>query len=143
FVPSEYTRRAIERVRADALESGRPEDAVEIAASLVVSADPDGDPARDAVRPAIATYLADFPSIAKESGIADDLRAKIWEAHRRGGAAAAAPLITDETVADLSCSGTVDECRHAIEGRRRSGVRLPNLSFAHGDATRLMESLSG
>lgn len=132
FVSLDYTRRAIERVRSAALDAGRDPDSIEIAQSIAVSVDDDSKRARDAVRPLVATYLAQFPNIARESGIAESELRAIAALHAEGEATAAASMVSDDVVSVLTCSGTPHECRVQIEARRAVGVQLPILGFAHG-----------
>ena len=141
FVSLTYTRRAIEIVRSAAHAAGRDPDAIEITASVTVAIDEDGDRARDAVRPLIATYLAQFPHIARESGVPAELLERIARVHSDGGPAAAAALVDDAIVAELSGAGTVDEVRAALAQRRQAGVHLPNVSLADSDMARWLGAL--
>jgi 5,10-methylenetetrahydromethanopterin reductase len=132
FVSVGYTERAVERIRAAAQRAGRDPDSIEVAQSLAVSIDNDGERARDAIRPLVATYLAQFPNIARESGIAESTLAGIAALFAERGAASAAELIADEVVAALTCAGSPAECRQAIARRREAGVDLSIAGFAHG-----------
>lgn len=130
FVSEVYTQRAVEIVRGAAEAAGRDPASVEIAASIVTAIDEDGDRARDAIRPLIATYLAEFPHIARESGVSPDLLERIGRLHRAQGSAAAAALVDDGIVANLTCTGTVDEVRASLTRRREAGVQLPIVGVA-------------
>jgi 5,10-methylenetetrahydromethanopterin reductase len=131
FVSVAYTRRAIETVRAAARAAGRNPSSVEIAASIHVAVDPDGQAARDAARPLIATYLAEFPHIARESDVPEDLLRQIASVHRSDGPVKASRLVADRIVDDLVCAGTITEVQAALTQRRRAGVQLPIISLAH------------
>ena len=131
FVSPEYTRRAIEIVRSAARAAGRNPDDVDITASLIVSVDTDHAAALDAVRPLVALYLADFPNIARESGVADDVLGQISAAHRREGPHAAAQFVSDAVASELTCAGTLSEVQAGVTRRRAAGVGLPIVSFAH------------
>jgi 5,10-methylenetetrahydromethanopterin reductase len=130
FVSLEYTKRAIEIVRASARATGRDPDEIEITGSIVVSIDADRQVALDAVRPLVALYLAEFPNVARESGIPADTVNHIAAVHRGEGSRAAAALVTDAIVTDLTCAGTIAEVQEGLSRRREAGVELPIASFA-------------
>ncbi len=138
FVSLDYTRKAVEIVRASEQAHGRPDGGIDIAASLAISVDADGARARDAIRPTIAIYLAQFPSIASVSTVSSSDIASIQMAFKQRDPAAAATIVTDEMVAALACAGTLPEVLAAVEARREAGVGLPMLSVLHGDAARLL-----
>lgn len=143
FVSLAYTERAVEIVRSAARSVGRDPDGIEIAASIVVSVDTDGRAARDAVRPVVATYLAEFPHIAREAGIATEQLDHIAALHQRQGAAGAATLVDDATVEALTCVGTIEEVQDALRRRRAAGVQLPIVSLAQsGAAVSWLEALT-
>ena len=129
FVSVSYTARAVEIVRAAARDAGRDPDTIEIAQSIVVSVAGDSQRARDAARPLVATYLAEFPNVAREAGLPSEDVSRIAAAHREGGIVSSAPLVSDGIVTRLTCAGTVDDVRSALCERRRAGVHLPVLSF--------------
>lgn len=141
FVSAQYSARAIDRVRQHATRVGRSLDDVEIASWLMVAVDRDSAKAKDAVRPMVATYLANFPNIARESGLPDDLLSAIGQAYGEGGVAAAARLVGDEVVTRLSCAGSPDECRALIQARRDVGVDLPILGILSQDVEWAMQEL--
>lgn len=142
FVSLEYTRRAVEIVRASARAAGRDPETVEIAASIVVSIDTDRDRARQAIRPLIATYLAEFPHIARESEVPTAVLSQIALRCREDRASAAA-LVSDAIVDRLTCAGTVHEVRQGLEQRRRAGVQLPVVGFVQsGMVASLAELIS-
>jgi hypothetical protein len=103
---------------------------VEITGSIHVAIDSDGQAARDAARPLIATYLAGFPYIARESGLDPDLLDRIASLYRDQGQIAAAALVSDAIVDALACVGAIDEVRRGLEVRRQAGVTLPIVSLA-------------
>jgi len=141
FVSAEYSQRAIERLRNRAVLGGRSPEEIEIASWLMVSIDSDSAKAKDAVRPMVATYLANFPNIARESGLPDALLETIGRAYADGGVTEAARHVGDEVVTRLSCSGTPDECLNLIQARRRVGVSLPILGILGGDIEWAMKEL--
>ena len=141
FVSVDYTRRAVDIVRAAAAASGRDPGSVEIACSTVVSVDPNPQRAYDAARPLVATYLADFPNVAREAGVAADALDRLRTVFRRSGAVAAARLVGDEVVDALTCSGTVEHVRTQLRERRRAGVALPVLSFVESSMVSVLPDL--
>lgn len=140
FVSVAYTERAVEIVRAAARAAGRDPGSVEIGASIVTSIAANSAQARDAIRPLVATYLANFPNIARESGIAPELLERIRAVYRDRDPSAAA-LVDDEVVDRLTCSGTIDEVRASLRERRRAGVQLPIVGFAESQMTEFLEDL--
>ena len=108
LVSVEYTRRAIELVRNGAEQAGRDPAAIEIAASLTVSVDADGERARDRLRPLIAEYLARFPQLARATGLPDALLDSVARVFAAEGVMAAAELVDDDVVSALACAGTPD-----------------------------------
>lgn len=142
FVSAEYSARAVERLRQRAVQVGRPADEIEIASWLMVSVDADAAKAKEAVRPMVATYLANFPNIARESGLPDDLLETIARSYAEGGVAAAARHVGDEVVTRLSCSGSPDECRELIRARRAVGVTVPILGIMGNNIEWAMETLA-
>jgi len=141
FVSAQYSQMAIERLRTRTSQSGRSLEDVEIASWLMVSVDSNSAKAKDAVRPMVATYLANFPNIARESGLPDDLLEAIGRAYADGGVADAARLVGDEVVTRLSCSGSPDECLELIQARRNASVALPILGILGGNVEWAMEEL--
>jgi 5,10-methylenetetrahydromethanopterin reductase len=141
LVSDDYTRQAVNLVRAGAVRAGRDPDAIEFTASLTVSADPDGGYARNRLRPLIAEYLARFPQLARATGLPDtllDCVARVYAADPT----AAADLIDDSVVSELACAGTPEECRVTIARRRAAGVQLPLLSVAAGDPSIAVDALA-
>lgn len=141
FVSAEYSGQAIDRVNDAAERAGRNPADVEIASWLMVSVDRDSAKAKDAVRPMVATYLANFPNIARESGLPNELLDTIGQVFAAGGATAAAEHVGDDIVTRLACAGTSEECRALIQRRREVGVTLPILGILGGDIGAAMKDL--
>jgi 5,10-methylenetetrahydromethanopterin reductase len=141
FVSAQYSARAIERLRTRATQAGRAADDVEIASWLMVSVDRDAAKAKDAVRPMVATYLANFPNIARESGLSADLLEAIGRAYAANGVGEAAKHVGDDVVTKLSCSGSPEEVLELIQARRNVGVTLPILGILGDNAATAMETL--
>ena len=142
FVSAEYSARAISRLRQHAARVGRAPNEVEIASWLMVAVDRDSATAKESVRPMVATYLANFPNIARESGLPDDLLGAIGRAYADGGVEHAARLVDDDVVTRLSCAGSPAECRALIQARRDVGVNLPILGILSGDVEWAMQELT-
>jgi 5,10-methylenetetrahydromethanopterin reductase len=141
FVSAQYSERTIGRLRDRAVQSGRAEDDIEIASWLMVSVDRDSGKAKDAVRPMVATYLANFPNIARESGLPDDLLETIGLTYAEKGVLEAAKHVGDEVVTRLSCAGSPDEVLDLIQARRNVGVTLPILGILGGNTETAMKQL--
>ncbi len=141
FVSAQYSERAIQRLQNRAAQVSREMDDIEIASWLMVSVDRDSAKAKNAVRPMVATYLANFPKIARESGLPDELLATIGRAYAEGGVSDAARYVGDDVVTHLSCSGSPDEVRELIQARRNVGVTLPILGILGGGPQTAMEEL--
>lgn len=127
FLPTSYTRRALERVRFGAEGAGRRLEDVDLAGALVVSVDGDGDLARDRARQFVGLYLSLFPNIARETEVDAGTIEQVRMSFRQGGMEAAAEHISDEIVNRLTCSGTPEECRQRIEDYRQAGLQEPIL----------------
>jgi len=143
FVSAAYARRAVAIVRESAERAGRHPDEVEIAASIAVSVDDDAERARAVVRPMVATYLAEFPSIARESGVPEEELARIGHAYRAEGAESAGKLLRRETIDDLAIAGAPDDVRRGLDLRRSVGVQLPVASLVDPSMARHLRRLAG
>jgi 5,10-methylenetetrahydromethanopterin reductase len=141
FVSAQYSERAIGRLRERSAQVGRAADDFEIASWLMVSVDRDSAKAKDAVRPMVATYLANFPNIARESGLPDALLETIGRTYAEGGVGEAAKHVGDDVVTKLSCSGSTDEVLELIQVRRNVGVTLPILGILGNNTATAMEEL--
>ena len=107
----------------------------------MVSVDSDSAKAKDAVRPMVATYLANFPNIPRESGLPDALLDTIGVTYAEGGVLEAAKHVGDDVVTRLSCAGSPDEVLDLIQARRTVGVTLPILGILGGNTETAMEEL--
>lgn len=125
FLPTGYVERALERLEAGAKRAGRTLAEFDVAGGVVVSADPDAKRALDRARRFIALYLSLFPNIAKETALPDELLSDVREAYQTRGPAAAAELIDDDVVNQLTASGTVAQCQARLEQYRAVGMQLP------------------
>jgi 5,10-methylenetetrahydromethanopterin reductase len=141
FVSAEYSKRAVERLRTRAAQAGRAHGDLEISSWLMTSADRDSAKAKAAVRPMVATYLANFPNIAQESGLPVELLDTIGRVFADGGVTEAAKHVDDDVVTLLSCAGTPDEVLELVQARRKVGVDLPILGILGRNADSVMEEL--
>jgi hypothetical protein len=101
----------------------------------MVSVDRDSAKAKDAVRPMVATYLANFPNIARESGPAGELLDTIGKVYAGGRAAAAAAYVAYEIVTRLACAGTSDECRTLSDRVKMPASPCRSLGFSEEAVT--------
>jgi len=143
FVSAAYTRRAMEGLRDGADRAGRELKAIDITGCVIVSVDEDSRRAKDAMRPLVATYLATFPNIARESSVPESELSRIRSAFSSGGPSEAVQYITDAMVDELTCSGTPEECRACIGERRAAGLDMPILFIVAGDVNAALSKLSG
>jgi 5,10-methylenetetrahydromethanopterin reductase len=131
-LPTSYVAERRQRLAAAAARAGRNPSAVEVAMCVVVSPHRDPKLGRDAARRFVAVYLSLFPNVAHETGLdpkfVEQLRAMFSDA----GVDAAARVVDDEVVDQLTASGSVDDCRHRLEQYRAAGVQLPILSPVDG-----------
>ena len=142
FITADYTGRARQQVDAGLKAAGRGKDQFDVASAVIVSIDADSRRAKDAIRPNIATYLAMFPAITKETGFpAEDIQ-RVQEAFAAGGAAAGAEYVADYMVDAVTASGTPDEVRAKIQERRAAGVELPVIFPATGNIDLAIEELA-
>jgi 5,10-methylenetetrahydromethanopterin reductase len=129
-------------IEAGSDRAGRQLKDIDVTSCVIVSIDSDSKQAKDAVRPTVATYLAGFPNIARESTMSESELSRIRAAFSSGGAAEASRHITDEIVDELTCSGTPDECRACIAERRAAGVAMPILFIVAGDVDMAISELA-
>ncbi len=125
FLPTSYTRRAVELVERGANKAGKSPEDVDVAGCLVVCVDEDSKRAKDQVRPLIGLYLALFPNIARETELPEDFVLKVRETFHAEGIGAAAQLISDEVVDFLVVAGTAAECRARLDAYRAAGLEHP------------------
>ena len=141
FLPTSYTRRAVETVAAGARQAGRSISNVDIAGCLVVSVDENSQVGKDRVRPLIALYLSVFPNIARETELPDDFVLRVRQSFNTGGMEPASRLITDDVVDLLTVAGTVQECQARIAQYRAAGLQLPILFPVEENIEMAMETL--
>jgi 5,10-methylenetetrahydromethanopterin reductase len=143
FTSTGYTRRAVEHLRTGAARAGRNLDGYPLAGAVVVALDANGLLGRDAVRPLVATYLTGFPNIARESGVSEGELDRFRTARERGGPEAAAELIPDEIVDQLTATGSVDDCRRRLREYRDAGITEPVIFCHPSQYAPVLEGLAG
>jgi 5,10-methylenetetrahydromethanopterin reductase len=121
----EWVRRAGEMVAEGAHQAGRDPAAVDMAAYLVMSVDPDPAKARAACKPLIASY-APRPVQWRQAGLvaAEDIE-PVLSAFDRGGLAAATAAVSDALVEKLAIAGDPAHCRDRLREYESAGLRLP------------------
>lgn len=120
FLPVEYVKRALIKIATGAARGQRRIEDIEIAAMLVVSMDVDESRARDRIRPLVATYLSNFPNIARETGLDEATLRQIQILGADG--------VTEEVLDHLIVAGTPEQCRRRIESYCEAGIQLPILA---------------
>ncbi len=120
FLPVEYVKRALIKIAAGAARRRRRVDDIEIAAMLVVSMDADESRAKSRIRPLVATYLSQFPNIARETGLDEATLRQIQILGADG--------VTEEVLDHLVVAGTPEQCRRRIQSYCEAGVQLPILA---------------
>jgi 5,10-methylenetetrahydromethanopterin reductase len=131
-VSVDYTRDAVERVRAGAEKVGKTLDDVD-RPELLVCCLSDDDPGAAMLegKALVAYYLGTEPHIMKASNVDEGLIERVqefvgWPAteadYRR-----AARLIPDDVVRDLMAVGTADQCREKVAEYIDAGVTCPIL----------------
>lgn len=142
FLPTSYTRRAVELVERGAKKAGKALSQVDVGGCLVVCVDADSNRAKEQVRPLIALYLSIFPNIARETELALEFVSKTRETFHAQGLMAAAGLITDEIINSLVVAGTPAECRARIQEYRDAGLQLPIVFPVDGNYAAAVEGLA-
>lgn len=125
FLPTSYTRRAVDLVERGARKVGKSLAQVDVAGCLVVCVHEDSQQAKDQMRPLIALYLSMFPNIARETELPEDFISKTRHQFQTEGIGSAAQLISDEIVDTLVVAGTAAECRARIAQYQAAGLQLP------------------
>lgn len=123
FMPPAYVERARERLDKGA--GGYFEG--EVGGALVVTIADSVSEAAARVRPILATYLAFFPDLARETGLDPDFLAKVQSTARDQGLEATFEMLPDDLVAGHCLCGTVDDCKKRLADYRQVGLGLPIL----------------
>jgi alkanesulfonate monooxygenase SsuD/methylene tetrahydromethanopterin reductase-like flavin-dependent oxidoreductase (luciferase family) len=136
----DYVRRASGLVLRTAESEGRNEKDVDIASCIECAVSEQSKEAKDLVRPIVATYLAYFPAIAKESNVEGELLRDIRSTVLGRGVDAALPLITNEILDSLTAAGTEDEFLSRLQTYVEASVKLPVI-FPHGTKQQVEQAI--
>lgn len=127
FTPPAHTRRAVERIHAAAVATGRDPGEIEITGALAVALDSEEMSGREALAPRVAIYLTQFPTIAVEAGLTQDEIAEYQAIAERDGIAALARRLPPAVVDSVTVTGTPEQCRARIAEYRAAGLDVPIL----------------
>lgn len=136
----DYVRRASSLVLRAAESEGRNEKDVDIASCIECAVSEQSEEAKDLVRPIVATYLAYFHAIAKESNVERELLQEIRSTVPGRGVDAVLPLITNEILDSLTAAGTEDEFLSRLQTYVEAGVKLPVI-FPHGSKQQVEQAI--
>lgn len=123
FMPPSYVPRA--KTRLDEGAGGRFDG--EVAGAVVVAVADAREDAAARVRPILATYLAFFPHLARETGLDPEFLALVQGLARSEGLEATFSLLPDDLVAQYCLCGTVGDCLERLDDYRAAGLELPVL----------------
>lgn len=141
FVSPDYVRYAVQCIERGAARGPRSIRDIDVAGCVAIALN-DSRPARDAIRPSLATYLACFPHIARQSGFDETAIDAIRHAFNLGGAEQAASVVTDSMVDTLAVAGSVETCRCRIDVYREAGLQLPVLDLVAANVSETLEAMS-
>jgi 5,10-methylenetetrahydromethanopterin reductase len=123
FMPPSYVERA--RTRLDKGAGGTFEGEVGGAITITV-ADSVSEAAAN-LRPILATYLAFFPHLARETGLDPEFLLKVQTLAADQGLEATFEMLPDELVTQHCLCGPLDVCKARLEDYRAAGLELPIL----------------
>ena len=130
LLSTDYTRWAVERIKAGAAKAGRNFGDIDRPQFVNVAMADDAAEARHVAKYLVTKYLGQQAHIGKASGLGDDFLAKIsetmggWPA-RAGGVEDAMKLVSDEVVDRHAVSGSPDHCRERIGDWVEAGATYP------------------
>lgn len=149
LVSPAYTADAMTQIEIGAKQARRSLDEIERPQLIVCSVDNNRHRALDLARPLIAQYIYQQPAMMRANGIRQELIDDVAHIFRSSAPAQqqiaeASQLIADETVQQVTASGTPDECKAKIREYISAGATYPVLyplntdirsfidTFAHG-----------
>jgi 5,10-methylenetetrahydromethanopterin reductase len=139
FMLPAYVQRT--RSRLDGAAGGRY--GGEVAGVLVTSLAASGAEAAARLRPILATYLVQFPELARETGLDPELVERLRAQARAGGLEATYAALPDDLVARYALCGPPAACRERVAEYRAAGLQLPIL-FPEPDSLRdVVTALAG
>jgi len=145
-VEPSYNQKALELLDKGAKKAGRRVDDIDRPQLVVCSVDNDREKAIDTTRGLLCQYLAQQPHIAKASGVADEVVAKIqsilgWPAtHEQIDSAK--HLVPEDLIHRITASGTPAEARAKVAEYRKNGCTCPILYPVGGDVKLLIDTFA-
>ena len=130
LLSTDYTKWAVEHIRAGAAKAGKSADEVDRPQFVNVAMADDADEARQVAKYLVTKYLGQQPHIAKASGLDEEFIAKLnqimggWPARPRG-VEDAMEFVSDEIVDRLAISGDPAHCRSRIGEWVEAGASYP------------------
>ena len=144
FMPDDYIRRAMERIRIGADKAGRDATSIDCPRLVDVAVSSDREDAYSQARRMVAMYLGGQPHIATAVGIDPELADRLQVAV--GGwppdpqAVERAALLVDRDLVDrLVVYGTAPECRDRLLQRQDGTGTYPIISALTDDVAELLE----
>jgi 5,10-methylenetetrahydromethanopterin reductase len=128
FCEPESIRAAIKRVKAGAVRGGRDLANFDMSALLIVSVGNDDRVARDAIKPALATFFAWFANqpelpLYTEYGLSPDDVEVIRKSYAAGEIRL--DMVSEAVIDGLSISGSPERCREKLAGLIDAGITKP------------------
>lgn len=147
FLPSSYTRKAVDRVRAAATAAGRRAETLDFPQLLAVAVSPDGGDAKAMARRFVTMYLGGQPHIARAIGLDPELIGRLTELvgswpPRPAGLEQALALVSQELVDRLVVSGTAAEARDRVGEWVEAGASYPIVTPLTENAEEVCEALA-
>lgn len=130
FIPQAATH-----VKRGAEKAGRDPAEIDVAGYVRVAVGGDPEAVRESLRLQVARYAGNtfYRNFFEETGFGNEM-ARAASALADGDLRRAAEAVTPEMQDQLAVIGTAEECRAALEERRRAGLQLPIVApFAVGD----------
>jgi len=128
FVQPDSIRTAIKRVKAGAARSGRDLENFDMSALVFVSVGDDDHAAREAIKPALATFFAWFATqpelpVFAEYGLSPKDVEVIRQAFLSGDLRT--DMVNDAAIDGLSISGSPERCREMLTQLIDAGITMP------------------
>ena len=130
LLSTDYTRWAVDHIKAGAAKSGRDSEKIDRPQFVNVAMADDASEARQVAKHLVTKYLGQQPHIAKASGLEEAFIAKLneimggWPA-RPGGVEDAMRFVSDDIVDRLAISGDPGHCRSRIGEWVEAGASYP------------------
>lgn len=131
FTSPAFVLHALEKVRSGAKRANRSLDSFPVGATLHFSVSNDGSKARDAVRRAVAVYVANKvrniqnDTLVKLAGLTEEEMLPIAKKIDERDSAGAALLVSDEMLAKVAICGTPEDCIRKLREYIDAGLNVP------------------